>query len=1457
MNRNMRSQNKSPGDRPRTGSADFNTFIEAAADDITERVKLERQLIESNRTFASLMDEADEAFILLDPDLRLVEMNKTALGLWNAKRESALGKHILELWPPDGDSRALTEFQETLRTGIPRIIEDVTDHLNIAGKPVSMRVFKVDGMLGVIIADISEQKRAAEALAESEKQHRALVEAAGKAGLGIEIVQNLDDREAAIVFVNDEYCRMLGYSREELIGKSEWELLAPDCVADVKDKYRRRQSGEDVTGFYETTLVKKDGSCVPIETSVSTMTYLGKIATVSYFRDIADRKRAEKALAESEEHYSALVRSLTDAVLRIRAGEIVWCNKRAEEIYGYSRSELIGVTTALFYPPNIDQAQFEAGIRNSFREQGAYQGTSTFARKDGTLIEIEYSLSRIAGKSPPEIMAVARDVTDRTNAEKALKESEEQFRAVVESSRDAIVIVQGRKVVFGNQALFEMLKATSHDQVIGHDYRDFILPDYTDLVESSAVIKKDERHIAPGCYEFKAVRCDRTVFEAEFSLGDIKYKGRPARQAVVRDISQRKRAEEALAQSEEWHRALVDTAAKAGLGISIVQDTEDREAAILFANDEYCKMSGYSGYELLAMSAWDLIAPDELESIQDRYRRRQKGENVSANYEETILRKNGSLLPTETSVSTFMYHGRTATVSYYVDISERKRVEKALADSEEWHRALVDTTGKAGLGITIEQNTSDHEAAIVFVNDEYCRMSGYSREELLKMSALDLVTPEELATLSDRYRRRQKGENITSHYESSILRKDGSALPAEISLSTMNYRDRVATVAYFLDISERKRVELELQKHRQHLEDLVEDRTRELKMANLELQQQIAHRQRVEEALAQSEEYFRSLVENALDAFGIIGANGTIQYESPSIERVFGYKAGELLGKNSLEMIHPEDVDRVKGIFARLLQEPGATEHLEIRARHKDGSWRVTEVIAGNMLADRVVGGIVANFRDVTERKHAEEKFQELYRQERSLRLQLESEMKRRVEFSRALAHELKTPLTSVLASSDLLVSEIADEPLRGLARNISRGASNLNSRIDELLDLAKGEVGTLSVKMEPVNPLQLLKETGQGMVPVAASQQQSMILDLPPRLGPVQGDASRLQQVVTNLLSNAIKFTPRGGKIILRAREKDGDLVVEVQDTGPGISPEDQKRLFEPYQRLDKEHLSGLGLGLALSKMLVELQKGKIWARSQPGKGSVFSFSLPLGISSGQSAHTDTANKLWRVLIIEDDQEIVDSVALAFQIRWPEARLISTRLGEEGIDLVETEDPDIIILDLGLPDLSGFEVLRQIRLFSAVPILILTVRSDETDLVKGLEWGADDYVVKPFKQAELLARLKVQLRKRSSTEDEEAPVVCGLIRFDPSTCQLTYGNKEISLTIIEGRIIQHLLKNAGHVATYERLAEAVWDEDYPGSLTSLRVYIRRLRNKLEPDPADPRLILTKAGVGYSLAKPA
>jgi two-component system KDP operon response regulator KdpE len=220
--------------------------------------------------------------------------------------------------------------------------------------------------------------------------------------------------------------------------------------------------------------------------------------------------------------------------------------------------------------------------------------------------------------------------------------------------------------------------------------------------------------------------------------------------------------------------------------------------------------------------------------------------------------------------------------------------------------------------------------------------------------------------------------------------------------------------------------------------------------------------------------------------------------------------------------------------------------------------------------------------------------------------------------------------------------------------------------------------------------------------------------------------------------------------------------------------------------------------------------------------------------------------------LIIEDAPEIVEAVSIIMEMRWPDSKIISTALGEQGIELARRASPSVVILDLGLPDISGFDVLKRIRLFSDIPILILTANPDESFIVKGLEWGADDYIIKPFKNLEFLARIQGVIRRYSTQGDK--PLVYGQLRYDPRSLRAIYGTNEIQLSRTEGVIMGQLMRNAGAVATYSDLSDLMWGVEFDGAPATIKVHIHHLRDKLEVEPGKPNLILNKQGVGYYLA---
>ena len=222
------------------------------------------------------------------------------------------------------------------------------------------------------------------------------------------------------------------------------------------------------------------------------------------------------------------------------------------------------------------------------------------------------------------------------------------------------------------------------------------------------------------------------------------------------------------------------------------------------------------------------------------------------------------------------------------------------------------------------------------------------------------------------------------------------------------------------------------------------------------------------------------------------------------------------------------------------------------------------------------------------------------------------------LRFIDTLSHELKTPLTSIIAAAGLLAEELevsGDESYQKLIQTIIHNANTLETRLAELMDIVKTGTGRLQLQLEPVDMKSLLQGTGWQISPLLQGKEQNLEVDLPPSLPIIHGDGQRLEQVLFNLINNATKFTPEGGNIIIKVRQKDSGLIIDVQDNGIGIAREEQDRLFKPYSRInaDRKNHPGLGLGLALSKQVVELHGGKIWVDSEPGEGSTFSFFLPL----------------------------------------------------------------------------------------------------------------------------------------------------------------------------------------------------------------------------------------------------
>jgi len=388
------------------------------------------------------------------------------------------------------------------------------------------------------------------------------------------------------------------------------------------------------------------------------------------------------------------------------------------------------------------------------------------------------------------------------------------------------------------------------------------------------------------------------------------------------------------------------------------------------------------------------------------------------------------------------------------------------------------------------------------------------------------------------------------------------------------------------------------------------------------LRQRVTELEASKNQLTQYEEILKVFRTNMPIGLFII-QDGRFKFVNDNLRALLADVSDEIIESYSMKLVYPDDRERVRDSAIKILRGESSRPY-KYRIIDKEGQvrWLLESVSSIQYQGKRAILG---HAMDITESELAQEKLEEAYEKERRLREELQIEVQRRVEFTRALVHELKTPLTPIMSSSDLLVSGLTEEPWLSVAQNIQRGAINLNKRIGELLDLARGEIGMLRLNSKRVDMLKLLQNVGSEMSVVASSNGQILKVELPSSLTLPWADEDRLRQITQNLLVNATKFTPEGGIITLRAKEQNGNIVVEVQDTGYGIPEEEQRRLFRPYHRQigDREHLSGLGLGLALCKNLVQLHGGRIWVQSIEGKGATFSFSIPINSRAYQSGTT------------------------------------------------------------------------------------------------------------------------------------------------------------------------------------------------------------------------------------------
>jgi PAS domain S-box-containing protein len=649
---------------------------------------------------------------------------------------------------------------------------------------------------------------------------------------------------------------------------------------------------------------------------------------------------------------------------------------------------------------------------------------------------------------------------------------------------------------------------------------------------------------------------------------------------------------------------------------------------------------------------------------------------------------------------------------------------------------------------------TDEKGVIQIFNVGAERMLGYAATDVMnKITPADISDPQEVIARAKALSAElataitpgfealvfKASRGIEDIYELTYIRKDGSRFPAVVSVTALRDAHN-AIIGYLLigtDNTARKQVEAEQKKLDQRLRD-----------------QQF---------------YTRSLIESNVDALIATDPSGIITDVNKQMEALTGCTRDELIGapfKNYFT-----DPDRAEAGIKLVLREKKVTDY-ELTARARDGKITIVSYNATTFYdRDRNLQGVIAAARDVTERNRLAQALEETNVQLERAKIAADKANLAKSEFLSSMSHELRSPMNAILGFAQLMESASpAPAPSQKASIDqILQAGWYLLELINEILDLALIESGKLSLSLEPISLTEVLSDCKAMIEPQAL--RGDIHLNFPPAEGShlcVSADRTRLKQVIVNLLSNAIKYNQTGGTVeVTSGITAAGRTRISCRDTGGGLSPEQVAQLFQPFNRLGQEGgaTEGTGIGLVVSKRLVELMGGEIGAQSAVGVGSVFWIELATTAAAelavGSTAMKAVADIQFRsgtrtrtVLCVEDNPAnlmLVENVIA----RRPDVRLLTARDGNSGVAITRSARPDVILMDLNLPGISGIDALHLLAddpLTAHIPVIALSANAMPRDIERGLQAGFFRYLTKPIKVLEFLETLDIALRLAEST---------------------------------------------------------------------------------------------------------
>ncbi|MDP9100461.1 MAG: PAS domain S-box protein [Verrucomicrobiota bacterium] len=1036
---------------------------------------------------------------------------------------------------------------------------------------------------------------------------------------------------------------------------------------------------------------------------------------VSVVRDISARKEAEEALRESREelehrvhartHELELANSalstatviqrdvqhaleLSETRLRVlydenplmlittdAAGIIRSISRFGAQQLGYAVEELVGKPVALLYHEE-DRPAGAYVLNDCLKHPGEREASELRkVRKDGSVLWARETARALPWEDDRLILILCEDITERKRMADALHESDARYQRIAANAPGMVY-----------QFIWRPDRSIAFSYVGEGSRQLFGMPPAEIEADANAILSKIHPVDRAGFL--------RSSEETLSHLSDWNWERRflPSfgEEIWIHGASRPERLPDG---SVLWDGIFVDITARKkaeeairfhahilnNIGEAVI--ATDPAGRILYVNARAEIVYGWTGNEMIGENVLELIAPkpsrQQGEEIMDKVR---KGETWSGEF--PVQRRDGTTFEALVTNTPLLDECSEliALIGISTDVTNRKRAERALRESEARFRQIAESIADVFWITSVEP----HE--LLYVSPAYERVWGTSVEKLLTNPRhwMEAVVPEDRERVQSAADEAMSTGRLSVEYR--IVRPDG----------VMRWiNDRAFPV-----------LDAEGKIHR--LVGLAED---------------ITERKHAQDALNR----FFTL---SLDLLATAGFDGRFKQLNPAWERTLGWTIEELCSRPFVEFLHPDDQERTAAEIARLSNGLEAIAFQD-RYRCKDGSYKT---LSWNARADVTLGVIYASARDVT-------RSNEIGEQLRRARDEAEGANRAKSEFLSRMSHELRTPLNAILGFGQLLENEGRDPEEVDSIQQILAAGRHLHDLINEVLDISGIEAGRLSLSIEPLHLGELVQETLSLVRPAAAARE----VTLPEFFSElyVLADSQRFRQVLLNLLGNAIKYNKVGGRVMVAAEETTpGTLRVKIADTGAGISPDDQPKIFTAFERLGAPliGIEGLGLGLAISKRLMEMMGGTIGVESTLGEGCTVWVELPLVASPGAktprtTVKDSTAPSRCTLLYIEDN---LSNLKLVERIvaRRPDIKLIAATRGELGLELAREHRPDLILLDLHLPDIDGEKVLEELMAdprTAKTPVMIVSADATPAQISKLKAAGARDYVTKPL----------------------------------------------------------------------------------------------------------------------------